>query len=121
MANGRLVHIATFLPVRRWRDVLPFLIMSSRVASQAKRTPGYVAHGLKADFPRRRFWTLSVWNDRGAVNAFVRSEPHSKAVKKFKDWAGEGAAFAEWSNDNSSIDWTEAMERLKTPNFYYKS
>lgn len=120
MAEGECIHIATFLPVRRWRDVVPFLVMSFRVSKQAKKSAGYVVHALKADFPKRHFWTLSIWESRQAVGLFVRSGPHSEAVKKFKDWADDSAAFVEWSNLGKSIDWSEAMERLKTPTYYFK-
>jgi Domain of unknown function (DUF3291) len=120
MADGQLTHIATFLPVRRWRDVPPFIMLSLRVSRQAKKSAGYIAHALKADLPKRQFWTLSVWENRQAASHFVKSEPHSTAVKKFKAWADDSAAFVEWSKEGESIDWREAMERLKTPMFYFK-
>ncbi len=117
--NEQLVCIATFLPVRRWRYVIPFLWMTFRVANQVKKMQGLVRYALKPYLPRRHFWTLTVWKDRGSVNAFVTSEPHHTAVRKFDEWAAEGAAFAEWNSSTSSIDWEQALERLKTPTFYH--
>ncbi len=48
------------------------------------------------------------------------AEPHTTAMKKFEEWAGDGSAFVEWTSPSSSIDWTEAMKRLENPSFYYK-
>ena len=37
-AGGECLCIATFLPIQRWRDVLPFLRMTSQVEKQLKAT-----------------------------------------------------------------------------------
>jgi hypothetical protein len=116
---GAVVCVATFLPVRRWRDVLAFLHLSSRVEQQLLRTTGLVRYGLRADVFRKRFWTLSVWMDLNAMNAFVHTEPHRTAVARFSAWAGEGAAFVQWRKDGASVDWDDALVRLQTPTFYY--
>jgi hypothetical protein len=50
----------------------------------------------------------------------VASEPHPTAVKKFAEWAGEGAAFVDWNNADGRVDWEEAARRLKNPAFYYR-
>jgi hypothetical protein len=119
-SSDEFLCIATFLPLRRWRDVIPFLRMSSRVERQLRETTGLARYSLRADFLHRRFWTLSVWADRAAVNAFVRSEPHATATSRFQDWAEEGAAFVQWTSPEGSINWKEAMERLKDPSFYHR-
>jgi hypothetical protein len=54
------------------------------------------------------------------MRRFVMAEPHTTAMKKFEEWAGDGSAFVEWTSPSSSIDWTEAMKRLENPSFYYK-
>ncbi len=96
------------------------ITMSLRVANQVKKMQGLVRYALKAHLPRRHFWTFTVWKDRNSVNAFVTSEPHNTAVRKFTKWAGRGAAFVEWNSADSSINWEQALERLKTPTFYHK-
>ena len=117
--TGVVVCVATFLPVRRWRDVLAFVRMSSQVEQQLLRTTGLVRYGLRADFFHRRFWTLSVWTDLDAIQAFVRGEPHQTAVARFAAWAGEGAAFVQWSSGDAAPGWEEALLRLRSPSFYY--
>jgi hypothetical protein len=92
---------------------------SSKVIKQARESEGNAGYAVKADFPKKHFWTLSVWLDAGSMRRFVMAEPHATAVKKFAIWAGEGAAFAEWQSPDCSLDWIEAMRRLESPSFYY--
>ncbi len=110
---------ATFLPVRRWRFVVPFLRMSARIEAQLQQSPGLIRYGVRADIARRRFWTLSVWTDPEAVRAFVGAEPHRTAVAHFAAWAGAGAAFVRWPGSEASLDWEDALKRLNSPTFYY--
>jgi hypothetical protein len=112
--------IATFLPVKRWRDVIAFVRMSGRVEQQLRKTEGVVRYGLKTDLPHKRFWTYSVWKNPQNIRLFVAAEPHATAVKKFTEWAGEGAAFVSWNNSDGKIDWQEASHRLENPTFYYR-
>lgn len=120
-SGNELLCIATFLPVRRWRNILAFFMMTSRVQKQLRATPGLIRYGLRTDLPYRHFWTYTVWTDRESADAFVQVEPHLTAVAKFKEWAGEGAAFVEWQSEEGAINWTEALERLRSPTFYYKT
>lgn len=112
--------IATFLPLCRWRFVIPFLRFSLQVEKQLRQSSGLVRYGLKTHLPRLHFWTLSVWTDRAEVNTFVDSEPHATAVKRFEQWAGEGAAFVEWETSKQGCSWATALEKLKNPTFYYR-
>jgi hypothetical protein len=111
--------IATFLPLRRFRDFPAFFLMNRRIERQLKRTQGIVRYGLKADLVRKSFWTCSVWVNKSSVDQFVGSEPHATAVQRFKNWTGPGAAFVEWRSSSPSIDWHEALERLRQPTFRY--
>ena len=115
----KYIHAATFLPLKSWRYMIPFQLMSSKVLKQAKRSRGMLNYAVKADFPEKHFWTLSIWEDRESMRQFVMTEPHLTAMKKFEVWAGEGSAFADWTSSSCSIDWEEAMRRLQNPTFYY--
>jgi hypothetical protein len=117
---GEFTSVATYLPVRKWRYVIPFFRMSGRVEKQLRGTEGVVRYGLKTDFLHKRFWTYSVWSSRKAIGPFVATEPHSTAVKKFAEWVGEGAAFVDWNDADGRVDWEEAARRLKSPTFYYR-
>ncbi len=117
---GEFTSVATYLPVRKWRHVVSFFRMSGRVEQQLRRTDGVVRYGLKTDFLHKRFWTYSVWKNRDAIRPFISAEPHATAVKKFAEWAGEGAAFVEWVNTVGKVDWEEADRKLNNPTFYYR-
>ncbi len=119
--EGReFISIATYLPVKKWRHIIPFFRMSGRVEQQLRRTDGVVRYGLKTDLLHKRFWTYSVWKNRQAVGQFVTGEPHATAVKKFAEWAGEGAAFVRWENTDGKVDWEDASRRLQNPTFYFQ-
>ena len=90
-----------------------------QIDKQLRRTEGVVRFGLRVDFKRKRFWTYSVWVNADAIRSFVTTEPHSIAVKKFSKWAGEGAAFVQWTNPDGKVDWAEGDRQLTNPTFYY--
>ena len=115
----KYTHVVTFLPLKSWLYMISFQLMTSKVLKQAKQSHGIVNYAVKADFPKKHFWTLSIWEDRESMRQFVMTEPHITAMKKFEEWAGDGSAFADWTSSSSSIDWEEAMRRLQKPTFYY--
>lgn len=113
------LHIATFLPVRRWRSVPSFLMLSNRVRAQARSSPGLVAEAVSAHFPRRWFYTYTIWRDRATMRAFLNQGPHGEALQRFNDWRASGASNVEWESDDPTIDWTGAMRRLETPSYRF--
>jgi hypothetical protein len=119
--RAQLFCIATYLPLRRWRDVLPFLRLNAKIERQLQGSAGLLRYGIKTNLPRKEFWTVSVWTDKAAAEVFVRQEPHATATLRFKDWAETGAAFVEWRSPSGEIDWAQALERLKAPTFRYGS
>lgn len=44
--------VATFLPLKSWKYMIPFQVMSSKVLKQAKETKGVMNYAVKADFPK---------------------------------------------------------------------
>ena len=114
------VCVATFLPLKSWRYLIPFTILSRKVLKQIKNNEGIANYAVKANLSKKKFWTLSIWNDHESLKRFVPEEPHATAIKKFTEWAGEGSAFVEWTSPSKEINWSEAMFKLKNPTFYYK-
>lgn len=94
--------------------------LSEDECSRSRATRGLARYRVRADLPHKRVWTLTVWQKKTFVNGFINAEPHSDAVRKFRDWAGKGAAFVERTSVNGSIDWGSAMQKLQTPTFYYQ-
>ena len=116
---GDFFCVATALPLRQWKHVLPFVLLTARIRKQLRSSPGLVRYRLKAAWLQKRFWTVSVWRSKPDVDAFVRTGAHAYAVRQFQEWAAPGAAFVEWSSATKRVAWKEALERLKTPTFTY--
>lgn len=114
------VCVATFLPLKSWRYLIPFAILSRKVLKQIKNNEGIANYAVKANLSKKKFWTLSIWNDHESLKRFVPEEPHATAIKKFTEWAGEGSAFVEWKSASKEINWSEAIIKLENPTFYYK-
>lgn len=100
--------------------MISFQLMTWKVLKQIKLSEGIVSYAVKAKFPKKHFWTFSVWKDKVSLRQFISEEPHATAVKKFEIWAGEGSAFVEWTSKSDKIDWTEAMQKLQNPTYYYR-
>ena len=111
--EGRFVGAATYLPIRRWRDVLSAFRLSNRVESQLKQSEGIVSYSLAVDPLRRHFWTCSLWTEEAAMKAFVADEPHATAVRNFAEWADNGATFAEWETRSGDLVWADAFSHLQ--------
>lgn len=118
--QSNFMCVATFLPLKSWRYMIPFQLMTSKVLKQIKLSKGVVNYAVKADFPRKHFWTLSIWKDQDSLRRFVIAEPNTTAVKKFTEWSGNDSAFVEWTSQSDAIDWVEALKKLQNPTFYYK-
>jgi hypothetical protein len=112
------VCIATFLPLRSWKYMISFQLMTWKVLKQIKRSEGIVNYAVKANFPRMHFWTFSIWKDKGSLLRFTSKEPHATAIKKFEKWADEDSTFVECTSKNNNIGWREALRRLQNPTFY---
>lgn len=94
--------------------------MTSKVLKQIKQSKGVVNYVVKADFPTKHFWIVSIWEDQDSLRSFMMAEPHATAVKKFSEWSGKGSAFVEWTDQSDSINWIEALKKLKDLSFNYK-
>jgi hypothetical protein len=112
--------IATFLPLKSWKYMISFQLMTWKVLKQIKQSEGMVNYAVKANFPKKHFWTFSIWKDNDSLRRFISHEPHATAIKKFERWAGEDSAFAEWTCKSDKIDWSDALQRLQNPTFYYR-
>ena len=118
-SSGPYLFVATYLPLKKYRTVIPFLRLSMKITKQLRNSQGIVRFVLRTNLPRKTFWTISVWTQRESMASFSRSEPHRTAVQRFFTWGTDKAAIAEWSSSKMEIDWAEAESRLKEPLFRY--
>ncbi len=68
--------VLTFLPLKHYRTFPRFVGYSRRIEDQLAETAGLIGYSLRAELLRRRFWTLSVWEDEGALQQFVHHGYH---------------------------------------------
>jgi len=73
------------------------LVRRSWAAShQLAKTPGLIGFTFRAKLFRRRFWTLSAWEDEKALMEFVGKVPHLDTMQVLGPHMGD-AAFFGWS------------------------
>ncbi|MGY1821947.1 antibiotic biosynthesis monooxygenase [Geodermatophilus sp. SYSU D00079] len=92
VGDGPGVVVLTQLHLRRFRDVPAFFRDSLAIRRQAMRSPGARSLHLRARPLARHFTTVSWWDDQAAVAAFVRTDPHRTAMRRW------GPQMREFSN-----------------------
>ena len=58
------------------------------------------------------YWTRTAWRERGAMHAFVGSEPHLSIMGRLDEWCDE-ATFVDWEQASADLpDWQASYGRL---------
>jgi hypothetical protein len=105
------VVVVTRLRLRTHEMLDDFFVASVSVLEQAKISPGYLGADALAE-ANDVWWTVSAWQDRDAMRAFVGTEPHLGVMTRVDDWCDE-ATFAEWSQDSPELpDWKTSFDRI---------
>ncbi len=81
--------MASRLPLRRYRSIPGFLGDTLRIRRQLASAPGLVGYALDAELMAKTFWTFSLWEDRGDLDTFARSEPHRLIISRLRPRMGE--------------------------------
>ena len=98
MEDRTVTAVATRLKLLNWLQLRRFFRVNGAIERQLKDTPGLISYRLHADFLRLRFFTLSVWEDDRAVDAFVRSGSHREAMAEFDEIAvRDESSFVRWN------------------------
>ena len=106
--------LLTVLPVKHYRTIPRFLGYTRRIEAQLAETVGLVGYSLRAELLRRRFWTLSVWEDDNALMNFVRTTPHAQVMETLQGHMGV-TRFVRWTLKGASVppDWQGALLRYR--------
>ena len=109
------VVFASQLPSAGMRAVPAFLRHTMRITRQLRNSPGLVAYSLRADIAGHQFWTLSVWQDGAALQAFVRAEPHATTMRELARYTKD-PVFTRWTTESPVPlpTWDEVEARLLT-------
>ncbi|MEE1755468.1 DUF3291 domain-containing protein [Streptomyces sp. SP18CS02] len=107
------VVMASRFEVRSVRDVPRFFLKSLSAWGQVRKAPGALGASLEARPLKRTFYTLSAWQDREALYAYARAEPHRGIMTGLRRTMC-GSAFTFWEVPVSDlpIGWDEAKRRL---------
>ncbi len=74
--------LATHLPLQRYLETPSFFRFVRQVRSQLRESKGLIGYSLLAKPLRKDYWTLSVWDDESALQAFVGTNPHLDVMSK---------------------------------------
>lgn len=105
------VIVVTRLRLRDPALLDEFFAAAVAVLEQAKSSDGNLGVDALAD-ANNVWWTLTAWQDRGPMQAFVGSEPHRSTMPRLGDWCDE-ATFADWEQTSPDLpDWQTSYGHL---------
>lgn len=107
------VALLSFLPLKRYRKIPKFAGLTMETIGQLAKSHGLIGYSLGAELLRKRFWTLSAWEDQQALMDFVEQIPHSRIMQELAPHMGK-TQFARWTVRASEIPipWARALEHL---------
>ncbi len=102
----------TRLRIRSVRFMPGFVLQTLGTIRQVKRARGFRGGFL---LPERQwtFWTMTAWDDRADMRAYMTSGPHGAAMPSLMRWCDE-ASVVHWDQDDEALpSWTEADRRMR--------
>jgi quinol monooxygenase YgiN len=105
--------MASRFEVRSARDVPRFFWKSLVAWRQVRSAPGCLGASLIAQPLRRTFCTLSAWQDRDALYAFARTQPHRGIMASLRPTMRR-STFTFWQLPAAQLPlaWDDAKRRL---------
>ncbi len=105
--------LLSYLPLKRFRTIPRFLKYTSEIERQLGETKGLIGYALHAEFLKKRFWTLSVWEDEKSLAEFVSKIPHGQVMASLAPHMGQ-TKFTEWKVKGSAVppNWDQAKRRM---------
>ena len=88
--------MASHLPLQRISATVRFFRAVSAVRKQLATADGLIGYTLRARPLARDYWTLSVWEDQGALREFMRTAPHVQIMSSLKPVMGP-TKFVTWT------------------------
>src|SRR5262249_39808899 len=106
----------SYLPLRHYRTIPRFIRLSLETRRQLSTSKGLIGYSLLAQIFRRRFWTLSAWEDFHCLTDFTSELPHLRIIQELSSQMGE-TQFIHWTVQSSAIplEWSDALPRIPQP------
>jgi hypothetical protein len=108
--------MASHLPLNSVSSTIRFFRAVNAVRGQLAHTDGLIGYTLRAKPLARDYWTLSVWKDREALTAFMRTSPHVGIMTSLKPLM-QPTKFIFWSVNGADgrPNFADALKRLAAP------
>jgi heme-degrading monooxygenase HmoA len=101
----------TRLRVRSFLYLAGFLWDTAKSVRQVQRSSGFLGGRLLVKGPLV-FWTMTVWQDEPAMNAYRTGGAHRRAMPKLLNWCDE-AAVVHWTQQSPEIPaWQQAQQHM---------
>jgi heme-degrading monooxygenase HmoA len=112
---GETVVVAVTHAVLDGSNRRPFDEYSAKVVRSLPSQDGFVGYSLRSRIAGNEVWTMTVWRDEAALDAFVSSEAHEAAIASGLQSvvSGQFTRF-ECPVDDCPPKWSSIMERLKS-------
>ena len=106
------VALLSYLPPNSGWSIPRLLLYLARIRRQLRTSAGLVGSSLRARPAAKRFWTLSVWEDEMALQAFDSAPPHAAVMKALAAHMG-ATRFTRWTVKGSDLplQWGDALKR----------
>lgn len=102
----------TRLRIRSVRFMPRFVLHALRSLRQCRQASGFLDGSLLAD-RKLTFWTMTLWQDQGAMRAYMTGGAHLKAMPKLLDWCDE-ASVVHWTQDDDAMpSWEEVDRKMR--------
>ncbi|MFD9905585.1 DUF3291 domain-containing protein [Streptomyces sp. NPDC059063] len=106
--------MASRLEVTSLKHVPRFFWKSYAAWKQVRTAPGALGASLEAQLFKGVFYTLSAWQDRDALYAYARAEPHKGIMTSLRPTM-RGSVFTFWEvpAEELPISWADAKRRIE--------
>jgi quinol monooxygenase YgiN len=105
------VIVVTRLRLRDPALLDEFFTAAVATLEQAKGSAGCLGADVLAD-AANTWWTVTSWQDREVMRAFVRTEPHLATMARLDGWCDE-ATFVDWEQASGDLPgWQACWQRI---------
>jgi quinol monooxygenase YgiN len=106
------IALVSYLPLNSAWSLPRLVVYSTRIQRQLRTSSGLIGYSLRARLAAKQFWTLSVWEDGAALQAFVAEPPHVAVMKAMAPYMG-ATRFVRWNVKGAELPlrWDDALSR----------
>ena len=106
--------LGSYLPLRRFSASFRYARRVAAVRHQLASAKGLIGYSMLGKPFAHRYWTLSVWEDEAALQAFVAQNPHLDTMSAIAPDM-ETTRFVRWQLEGSALPprWPDALHRLE--------